>query len=132
MQKDDIRLLRQAILEEAIQGKLTADWRLNNPNIEDASVLLERIRDEKTQLIKEKKIKKEKPLSKIKKENLIINLPSKWKTVKLGEIGDWGAGSTPLRSNSSFYGGKINWFKSGELNNSIMDYESNEKISACS
>ena len=30
-------------------------------------------------------------------------------------MGDWGAGATPLRSNSAFYGGGIPWYKSGEL-----------------
>ncbi|WP_051605772.1 restriction endonuclease subunit S [Polaribacter sp. Hel_I_88] len=120
--------LKGLILQLAIQGKLTANWREENKDIEPAFELLKKIKIEKENLIKEKKIKKEKLLSKVKKEELITNLPNNWETVRLGEIGDWGAGSTPLRSNSSFYGGKINWFKSGELNNSVMDYESKEKI----
>lgn len=120
--------LKGLILKLSIQGNLTSNWRRKNPNIKSASELLDDLISEKKILIKEKKIKNEKSLSQVKKEELIVNLPSSWKTVKLGEIGDWGAGSTPLRSNPSFYGGKINWFKSGELNNSIMDYESKEKI----
>jgi type I restriction enzyme, S subunit len=120
--------LKGLILKLAVQGKLTDNWRSENPEIESASKLLERLKVEKEKLIKEKKIKKEKPLPIIKKEELIYNIPNKWKAVRLGEIGDWGAGSTPLRSNSLFYGGEINWFKSGELNNDIIDYESTEKI----
>ncbi|WOD43172.1 restriction endonuclease subunit S [Hwangdonia lutea] len=120
--------LKGLILKLAIQGKLTSNWRIKNSNIKSASELLDELISEKKILIKDKKIKKEKPLSKVKKEELIVNLPDSWETVRLGEIGDWGAGSTPLRSNSSFYGGEINWFKSGELNNTIMDYESKEKI----
>jgi type I restriction enzyme S subunit len=120
--------LKGLILKLAIQGKLTDNWRSENPEIESASKLLEQLKVEKEKLIKEKKIRKEKPLLNIKKDDLINNLPNKWITVRLGEIGDWGAGSTPLRSNSLFYDGEINWFKSGELNNGIIDYESNEKI----
>ncbi len=120
--------LKGLILKLAVQGNLTDHWRSENPEIESASKLLERLKVEKDKLIKEKKIKKEKPLLNIKKEELISNLPNKWITIRLGEIGDWGAGSTPLRSNSLFYDGEINWFKSGELNNDIIDYESNEKI----
>jgi type I restriction enzyme S subunit len=128
VQPKNAQELKGLILQLAIQGKLTANWREENPDVKPASELLKRIQRQKEQLIKDKKLKKEKPLSKIKKEDLNINIPNNWETVRLGEIGDWGAGSTPLRSNSSFYGGKINWFKSGELNNSIMDYESKEKI----
>lgn len=120
--------LKGLILQLAIQGKLTANWRKENPDIESATILLEKVKEEKIKLIKEKKIKKETPLPIIKKEDLVYNIPNKWESVRLGEIGDWGAGSTPLRSNSMFYDGTINWFKSGELNNDIIDYESNEKI----
>ena len=48
--------LRKSILQQAIQGKLVPQ----DPNDEPASVLLERIREEKNRLIKEKKIKKDK------------------------------------------------------------------------
>lgn len=50
--------LKGLILQLAEQGKLTANWRLENPDVEPASVLLERIQAAKTQLIKDKKIKK--------------------------------------------------------------------------
>src|SRR5690606_32014864 len=120
--------LKSLILKLAVQGKLTDNWRLENSEIESAKFYLDKIKAEKEILIKEKKIKKEKPLAKIGKDDLNKNLPTKWETVRLGEIGDWGAGSTPLRSTSLFYGGEINWFKSGELNNGIIDYESKEKI----
>ena len=58
-------MLKSSILQEAIQGKLVPQ----NPNDEPASVLLERIRDEKERLVKEKKIKRNKNESYIFKEN---------------------------------------------------------------
>ena len=53
-----LRKLRQQILQEAIEGRLTADWRQQNPGVEPAGELLARIRAEKAQLIKDKKFKK--------------------------------------------------------------------------
>ncbi len=55
-----LKKLRQKILQEAIEGKLTQDWRADNPDIEPASELLSRIQVEKQQLIKDKKIKNQK------------------------------------------------------------------------
>ena len=52
--------LKGLILQLAIQGKLTENWRRNNPNTESSSVLLKNIEVEKERLIAEKKIKKEK------------------------------------------------------------------------
>ncbi len=47
-----LKELRQQILQEAIEGKLTKDWRADNPNVEPASELLKRIQAEKEQLVK--------------------------------------------------------------------------------
>ena len=52
----DTKKLRQKILDLAIRGKLVPQ----DPNDEPASVLLERIREEKERLIKEGKIKRDK------------------------------------------------------------------------
>ena len=52
-----LKKLRQQILQEAIEGKLTKDWRAENPGIEPASELLKQIQAEKEQLIKDKKTK---------------------------------------------------------------------------
>lgn len=120
--------LKGLILQLAVQGKLTAQWRKENPNVESAKKLLDRLPAEKSKLIKEKIIKKEKPLPSIEKVDIPAYLPEKWSYSRLGEIGDWGAGATPLRSNFAYYDGNINWFKSGELNNGLIDYNSEEKI----
>ncbi|WP_207719364.1 restriction endonuclease subunit S [Clostridium sp. cel8] len=77
-----ITKLRQSILQEAVQGKLVPQ----DPDDEPASVLLERIKEEKERLIKEKKIKKQKPLPPITEDEIPYELPKGWEWVRLGEI----------------------------------------------
>lgn len=78
--------LKQAILQEAIQGKLTADWRTANPDTKPASELLHRIQTEKARLIAEKKIRKEKPLPEITPEEIPFEIPEEWEWCRLGEV----------------------------------------------
>lgn len=74
--------LRKSILQQAIQGKLTE----RDPADEPASELLKRIRAEKERLIKEGKIKKEKPLPPITEEEIPFEIPENWEWVRLSEI----------------------------------------------
>jgi type I restriction enzyme S subunit len=78
--------LKGLILQLAVQGKLTRQWREENPDVEPASILLERINDEKARLIKENKIKKEKPLPEISEEEIPNEIPAGWIWCRLGEI----------------------------------------------
>ncbi|MFM4730824.1 restriction endonuclease subunit S [Aeromonas salmonicida] len=77
-----IKKLRELILELAVRGKLVPQ----DPSDEPASVLLERIADEKTQLVKEKKIKKEKPLPAISENEKPFELPQGWEWCHLKDI----------------------------------------------
>ena len=84
-QKNYIKLLRQNILQEAIEGKLTAEWRKQNPVQKgnpnyDAEALFEQIQKER---INEKK---QKELSPITDEEKPFEIPEGWKWVRLGEI----------------------------------------------
>ena len=72
--------LRKSILQQAIQGKLTE----RDPADEPASELLKRIRAEKERLIKEGKIKKEKPLPPITEEEVPFEIPENWEWTRLG------------------------------------------------
>ena len=45
----------------------------------------------------------------------------------MGCIGDWGAGATPAKGNSEYYGGNILWLRTGELNNGVV-YDTEIKI----
>lgn len=90
-QKQLLSQLKQSILQEAIQGKLTEDWRKENPNTEHASELLKRIEAEKKQLIKDKKIKKEKALPPISENEIPFEIPEGWAWCRLGEITTYGS-----------------------------------------
>lgn len=77
-----IDALKQTILQLAVMGKLVPQ----DPNDEPASELLKRIEQEKTQLVKEGKIKKQKPLPPVSDEEKPFELPVGWEWVRLGTI----------------------------------------------
>ena len=79
---DKIKILRQSILQQAVEGKLCEQ----DPKDEPARVLLERIKAEKERLIAEKKIKKQKPLLPISEEEKPFDLPKGWELCRLGDI----------------------------------------------
>lgn len=81
-QLDILKKLRQQILQDAVQGKLV----LQKPDDEPASVLLERIKVGKEKLVREKKIKKEKPLPQINPEEVPFEIPDSWVWCRLGEL----------------------------------------------
>lgn len=76
-----VEQLKQTILQLAVQGKLVPQ----DPNDEPASELLKRIAAEKEQLIKDKKIKKRKPLPEIANEERVFELPKGWVWCRLDE-----------------------------------------------
>ena len=82
IQLDLLKKLRQQILQDAVQGKLVPQ----DPNDEPAIKLLERIKAEKEKLVREKKVKKEKPLTPIKPEEIPFEIPESWVWCRLGEI----------------------------------------------
>ncbi|MGJ0684353.1 restriction endonuclease subunit S [Lactobacillus johnsonii] len=75
-------LLKSKVLDLAMRGKLVEQ----DPNDEPASVLLEKIKAEKEQLIKEKKMKKSKPLPPIADDEKPFEIPDSWEWVRLGEV----------------------------------------------
>ena len=79
--------LRELILQLAVQGKLVPQ----DPKDEPASELLKKIRAEKERLVKEGKIKRDKPLAEIEEEEKPFELPKSWAWVRLGEITNYGA-----------------------------------------
>ena len=108
--------LRKSILQQAIQGKLVPQ----DPNDEPASKLLERIREEKVRLVKEKKIKKDKNESIIFRgddnshyekilatgevkcidDEIPFEIPESWVWCRLGEIFQHNTGKALNSSNT--------------------------------
>lgn len=108
--------LQKSVLQLAIQGRLVPQC-AEEGNAED---LYKQIQNEKQKLIKEGKIKKEKPLPPITDDEKPFEIPDSWKWVRLGEIGSWASGATPSRSNPDYYNGTIPWLKTGDLNDSYI------------
>jgi type I restriction enzyme S subunit len=91
IQEDAFVKLRRVILQEAVEGKLTADWRKENPVCSgdpehDGATLLAKIKAQKRKLIEQGKIRKEKPLAPVKPEEVPFALPEGWVWTRLGEI----------------------------------------------
>ncbi len=132
-----IKKTKAKVLDLAIRGKLVPQ----DPNDEPADKLLEKIREEKEKLIKESKLKRDKNETYIFKnsddnsyyeqidgetvcidDDLPFEIPNSWRWCSLGNIGDWGAGSTPNRNKFEYYNnGTIPWLKTGDLNDSFIE-----------
>ena len=136
--------LRKSILQQAIQGKLVPQ----DPNDEPASALLERIREEKARLVKEKKIKKEKNPSVIFRgednshyekfiltgevkcidDEIPFELPKGWEWCRLGDValvtGGYAFSSESLKSPQGIRVVRISDFnEQGWVNKSIARYD---------
>lgn len=108
--------LRQSILQAAVQGKLLP----HNPQDEPASELLKRIQQNKAQLVKEGKLKKEKPLPPVSEDEVPFDLPEGWVWCRLGEIGFTNIGLTYKPSDISKTGVPV--LRSGNIQNGKIDY----------
>ncbi|HAV1553565.1 restriction endonuclease subunit S [Vibrio parahaemolyticus] len=106
--------LRELILELAVRGKLVPQ----DPNDEPASVLLERIAEEKKRLVKDKLIPRTKVLPPINEDELPIDLPSGWAVVRLGELtSKLGSGSTPKGGKNAYTSEGIPFLRSQNVRN---------------
>ena len=92
--------LKKSILQQAIQGKLVEQ----RPEEGTAQELYEQIQAEKRRLIKEGKIKKEKPLPEIMEEEKPFDVPEGWMWVRLRNIGFTQTGNTPPKSHLEYVG----------------------------
>ena len=126
------KALRQKILDLAIRGKLVPQ----DPNDEPAEVLLERIRKQKQQMLKEGKLKKKD----IKNDTIIFKgednlhyekfqdgtvkciedeipfeLPEGWEWTRLGNLFSTITGNTPSTKDASLYGDEYPFYKPTDL-----------------
>ncbi|EQB8915928.1 restriction endonuclease subunit S [Vibrio fluvialis] len=119
-----IKKLRELILELAVRGKLVPQ----DPNDEPASVLLERIAQEKAQLLKEKKINNAKVLPKLGNNEIPFDIPESWNWIRLGEIGYTQTGGTPKKANSEYFGSDVPFIKPADITELEVVYD-NEGLS---
>ena len=128
----DMKALRQKILDLAIRGKLVPQ----DPNDEPAYVLLERIRQQKQQMVKEGKLKPKD----IKNDSVIFvgednlhyekfadgsvkciedevpfDLPEGWEWERLSNLASFSGGKTPSTSRSEYWDGDILWVTSKDM-----------------
>ena len=120
---DQVKHLRQTILSLAVRGKLVEQ----DPADEPASELLRRIAGERETSLRTKRAKRARG-GPIALGETPFRVPSNWEWTRLGQVGDWGAGSTPSRGNTAFFGGDVTWLKSGELNDNRHLLGSEETI----
>lgn len=111
-----IDALKQTILQLAVMGKLVPQ----DPNDEPASELLKRIEQEKAQLVKEGKIKKQKPLPPVSDEEVFLAVPERWTICRLQEvtnlITDGKHGDCNNRADSGYYFLSAKDISDGKLN----------------
>ena len=91
--------MKKSLLQYAIQGKLVEQ----RPEEGTAEELFAQIQEEKQRLIRDKKIKKEKPLPEITEDEKPFDIPESWKWVKIGELFTVIRGSSPRPKGSPLY-----------------------------
>lgn len=130
----DIQGLKDKVLQLAIQGKLVEQCESDEP----ASVLLDRIKKEKEQLVKDKIIKKEKTLQEISNDEKSFEIPNTWEWCRLGNICKQitdGAHKTPKYIDSGIPFLSVKNISKGYLDFSDIKYiseeEHNSLISRC-
>ncbi|MDP1729130.1 MAG: restriction endonuclease subunit S, partial [archaeon] len=127
IQENNLKLLtklRQQILQDAVQSKLVKQ----DPKDEPASELLKKIKAEKEKLIKEGKIRKEKPLAPISEDEIPYELPKGWEWVRLGDICE----ILTQGPNPKYDGIENNNFrvlKTKDFYDNIIHYEKTDRIS---
>ncbi len=123
---EQIKALRQTILDLAVRGKLVPQ----DPNDEPASELLKRIKAEKARLVKDGEIRKPKAIPMLTEEELPFTLPANWRWVKFGNIADFSAGRTPTRNELSFWNtGDYPWLSIADMNDGETLMATRETVS---
>ena len=138
--------LKKSVLQEAIQGKLVSQ----DPNDEPASVLLERIKEEKAKLFKEGKLKKKDLVDSVIfkvddnkyyetidgvteciDEEIPYDLPSNWAWTRLGNVAKMTIGKTPARGDQRYWSnGEYSWVSISDMKDLGVISATKERISA--
>ena len=137
--------IQKSILQEAIKGKLVPQ----DPNDEPASVLLQRIKEEKQRLVKEGKLKKKDVVDSVIykgddnkyyeqigrdtidiSNEILFDLPCSWQWVRFGKIVRMSIGKPPARGEVSYWSkATIPWVSISDMTNCEHINKTKEKIS---
>ncbi|WP_210081500.1 restriction endonuclease subunit S [Pantoea endophytica] len=112
-----IDALKQTILQLAVMGKLVPQ----DPSDEPASELLKRIAAEKAELVKQGKIKKQKPLPEISEDEKPFELPNGWEWCRLPDLGELARGKSkhrPRNDPALYVDGKYPLVQTGDVSRS--------------
>lgn len=110
--------MKKSILQMAMQGKLVEQ----RPEEGTADELYKQIVAEKAKLIKEGKIKKEKPLPEITEDEIPFEIPSSWKWVRLSQAGFTQTGNTPSKTHPEYFGSTIPFVGPGDIANGKISF----------
>ena len=103
--------MRKSVLQYAMQGKLVEQ----RPEEGTGEELYQRIQVEKAKLIKEGKMRKERPLPEIIDEDIPFDIPESWKWVRFGDVVDFRLGKTPPRTDAKSWGNDYRWISISDM-----------------
>jgi len=123
-QKNYAKQLRQNILQEAIEGKLTADWRKQHPVQKgnpdfDAEALFDKIQAEKK--LSKSKVRSSNNIQEKIDDDFVLDIPQNWLFVNLSELGDLERGKSKHRPRNDvrlFSNGKYPFVQTGDVSQS--------------
>ena len=134
--KANLKRYKAAVLKAAVEGKLTEEWRKQNPDVEPASKLLDRILAERRTKWEEAELAKMKAKGKEPKDDKWKekykepiasgaapgnSVPDSWVLATVEQLAAVSTGATPLKSNNAYYdNGDIPWITSGALNDNFV------------
>jgi type I restriction enzyme S subunit len=117
IQKESLSLLRQRILNDAISGKLTANWRKKNSNSKTASDLLLKIKKNKEKILKDKNLRnKNFTIKDIQEKDHPFKLPPGWGWCRFDDVAYFSLGKTPPSKDSSYWeNGTLPWVSISDM-----------------
>ncbi len=118
--------LKNSILQLAIQGKLVEQ----RPEEGTGEELYRQIQAEKQKLIREGRIKKEKPLPEIAEDEVPFEIPESWKWGRFGELVFFNIGKTPPRAEAQWWGTDVPWVSIADMPESGHILSTKERVTS--
>ncbi len=126
-QRDLLKQLRQTVLQDAVEGKLTTEWRMQHPVAKgnpqyDAAALLAQIKAEKERLVKAGELRQENLLSPIVDSDKTFEIPYSWVWCRMGDVCRFITKGTTPAPNELKKEGEIPFLKVYNMVNQKIDF----------